>query len=187
MTKALREMFRSLAPFSDEELEEAKPLFHLVCIPRQGFFSKAGRIADRIAFVNQGILRSFFTVGDRETTTFFLFPGSIATALQSFVHMNPARENIQAIEETELTVIRREDLYKLYENSWKWQQVGRRLIEEYYLQLEDRLITLQSQTASERYELFAERHPEVIRSVPLQHIASYLGISPETLSRIRNK
>jgi CRP-like cAMP-binding protein len=99
--------------------------------------------------------------------------------------MKPSIESIQAIEDCELLVISRKDLLGLYEGDWKWQQVGRVVLEEHYMHQEDRLISMLRQQASERYRLFAEANPEIIQKVPLHHIASYLGISPETLSRIR--
>ncbi len=183
--ESLKILLRSLAPFSEEELDGALERFFQESLNRNDFFCRAGRIADRIAYVNSGVLRSFYLVNGKETTTFFQLPGSMAVALPSFLKMIPSQENIQALEDAELIVINRTELYELYENNWKWQQVGRVLMEQYYLQLEEHMISLQSETAVERYERLAGHSPEVIQSVQLQYIASYLGISPETLSRIR--
>jgi CRP-like cAMP-binding protein len=183
--ESLKKLFRSLAPFSDEELDEAMKKFYPESLNRNDYFCKAGRIADRIAYVNRGVLRSFYLVIEKEITTFFQLPGSMAVALPSFLQLTPSSENIQALEDTELIVIHRKDLYKLYEDNWKWQQVGRILMEQYYIRLEEHMISLQSETAVERYERLLTRFPEVFQSVQLQYIASYLGISPETLSRIR--
>jgi len=178
-------MMKTLAPFSEEELDAAIPFYSSVVVQKNDYFIRAGRISDRIGFVTRGILRSYFSIKGKQTTTFFQLPGSIAAAMQSFLLIKPSKENIQAIENSELIVIYRRDLYKLYKENWKWQQVGRMIMEQYYIHLEQRLINLQSQSAHERYEIFSTSYPEVIQSVPLHYIASYLGISPETLSRVR--
>lgn len=178
-------MFMSLAPLTRTELEEAADFFKSESINRNDFFNKAGRVSDKIGFVNSGLLRSYYTLKEKETTTFFLSTGSVSVALRSFVKSIPAIENIQAITDSELIVIRKEDLYGLYKGNWKWQQVGRRVIENAYIEMEQRSISLQILSAHEKYEQFLADFPEVIKVVPLHQIASYLGISPETLSRIR--
>lgn len=185
MTDALRDLFKSLAPFTDEEFEEALPFFKVETFQKNEYFSKAGRISDRIGFVNNGLLRSFHTIKEKETTTFFQMPGSVAVALLSFLQMKPAIENIQALETSDLIVINRKNLLGLYDENWKWQQVGRVLIENYYVIMEKRMIALQSQSAHERYRNFLKQYPEIIKTVPQYYIASFLGMSPETLSRIR--
>lgn len=185
MFDALQKLLISLAPFTNEEMQEAATLLQVEKIEKGKFFIKSGMIADRIGFVNSGLMRSFYTINGKETTTFFQFPGLLASALVSFLKMKPSNENIQAIEDTEIVYILRKDLYTLYEKNWKWQQVGRVMTENYYVLMEERIISLQSQSASERYQMFQDTYPELLNSIPLYYIASYLGMSPETLSRIR--
>lgn len=185
MIDQILEFFKSMAPFKDEEILAEVELFELVSIQKHQYFNKAGLISDRVGFVNKGLLRSFYTIKNRETTTFFLLPGAVAASMISFLQRKPAIENIQAMEDSELIVIRRKDLYNLYNKDWKWQQVGRVLIETYYIEMEMRSISLQSQSAKERYSDFLKAYPEVIKKAPQNQIASFLGITPETLSRIR--
>jgi CRP-like cAMP-binding protein len=185
MNESLMSMFMSLAPFNRTELEKATDLFKSEKLNRNDFFNKAGRVSDKIGFVSNGLLRSFYSLKEKEATTFFLTEGSVAVALRSIVEINPAIENIQAVQDSELIVIKRENLYDLYRENWKWQQVGRRVIENSYIEMEQRSISLQILSAQERYVQFLAKFPEVIKVVPLHQIASYLGISPETLSRIR--
>jgi len=168
-------------------LGKALPFFYYDSIPKNGYFSKEGRISDRVGFVITGIMRSFFHVEGKEISTFFLFPGNISVALLSFLEQRPAIENIQAMEDTELLVIKRKDLYNLYHENWKWQQVGRVLIERYYVQMERRAIMLQANEAKDRYRAMVKDFPELLQNVPLHYLASYLGVSPETLSRIRRQ
>ena len=185
MDEALKSIFRNLAPLTEDELETASSYFKMIPIAKGEYFSQAGRISDRLGFVSKGLLRSFYTIKGKETTTFFQRPGALAVALPSFLQMKPAIENIQALENSELIVIDRKDLFDFYNENWKWQQVGRVLAEEGYIKMEERMISLQSESAHERYRNFLTEYPELIKVLPLFYIASFLGMTPETLSRIR--
>lgn len=185
MYDSLQCLLASLAPFSTQELNHAMPFFEQLSLEKNEFFNKAGHISGKLGFVSQGLLRSFYILKGKDTTTFFQLPGAIAVDLKSFVKKTPSIENIQAVTAAELLVIKRDDLYTLYKESWKWQQVGRVLVEESYFDMEERSISLQIQSAQDRYEQFLSEFPEVIQQVPLHQIASFLGISPETLSRVR--
>ncbi|MCY1721270.1 Crp/Fnr family transcriptional regulator [Prolixibacteraceae bacterium Z1-6] len=185
MTDAFLNLLISLAPFTENELADALPYYQRIPVKKNDYFSKAGRISDRIGFVSSGLLRSFYTIKGKEVTTFFLTPGTIAASLVSFLEVKPAIENIQALEESEVIVISRKHLFQLYEGNWKWQQVGRILIENYYVKMEYRSLSLQNQSAQERYKQFVIEYPEVLKVAPQHQIASFLGIAPETLSRIR--
>ena len=177
---------RSLAPFSEIELDNAKVFFKIIILQKNDFFVKAGHFSDRIAFVQSGLLRSYFTTNEKEVTTFFALPGSVCLDAHSFFGLKQSQESIQALMKSELLVINREDLYSLYEENWKWQQVGRLFVEKYFVASEERTIALQSRTAHELYEQFVVEFPDVVQMVPQHYIASYLGITPETLSRVRH-
>jgi CRP-like cAMP-binding protein len=99
-----RKIIQSISPFTEDELDEALVHFSPLSLEKGTHFCKSGLISDRVAFVSEGLLRSYFLVDGRETTTFFLLPGSIAVALYSFVKMKPSIESIQAIEDCELLV-----------------------------------------------------------------------------------
>jgi CRP-like cAMP-binding protein len=185
MDNDLKDFFSSLAPFNEKELVDASVYFHPLYLKKKEYFCRQGSMSRQIAFVKQGILRSYFTIGEKENTSFFQLPGTIVVALRSFVMKKESQENIQALTDAELISISREDLYALYTGNWKWQQVGRVLIESYYIFQEKRMLMQQNLSAQERYLDFSASHPEVLQSVPLQYVASYLGVSPETLSRIR--
>jgi CRP-like cAMP-binding protein len=185
MLEIVKPFMLSLAPFDEHDFENALPYFETEVIKKDDYFIKAGRISDRLGFVVDGLLRSFYTIKDKEATTFFLTPGSVAVALLSFLQLKPAIENIQALQASTLITIKKKHLEVLYHENWRWQQAGRVLIENYYILMEHRSISLQNQSAQERYEAFIKEFPEIIQSVPLHYIASFLGVSPETLSRVR--
>ncbi|MCU0474004.1 MAG: Crp/Fnr family transcriptional regulator [Bacteroidales bacterium] len=186
MNNSFLELLKSLAPFSDVEQNNAMPFFKEITLQKNDFFVKAGHFSDRMAFVQSGLLRSYFITKEKEITTFFAIPGSVCLDAHSFFGLKQSQESIQALMKSELLVINREDLYSLYEENWKWQQVGRLLVEKYFVASEERTIALQSQTAHELYEQFVAEFPDVVQMVPQHYIASYLGITPETLSRVRH-
>ena len=80
MNEVLMSIFKNLAPFTEDELNSASPYFKTETLTKGEYFSKSGRISDRIGFVTAGLLHSYYTLKGKETTTFFLMPGSIATA-----------------------------------------------------------------------------------------------------------
>jgi CRP-like cAMP-binding protein len=130
MNDSFFEFIKSLAPFSEIELNNAKDLFKILILQKNEFFVKAGHYSDRIAFVQSGLLRSYFTTKEKEVTTFFALHGSVCLDAHSFFGLKQSQESIQALMKSELLAINREDLYSLYEENWKWQQVGRLLAKQ---------------------------------------------------------
>ena len=182
-------LLKTLAPFTDKELSAAARFFNAEEVKKNEYFLKEEQVTGKIGFVVSGIFRCFHNIRNKEITTEFLLPGSIAAGMLSFLSNEPQRENIIALEKTLLTTITREDLFKLYARSWKWQQMGRILVEYNYIRIEKRSICLQTLNARDRLDKLKLEMPELFdkRRVPLQYIASYLGMSPETYSRIRAK
>jgi hypothetical protein len=106
-------------------------------------------------------------------------------SFSSFITQNVAQENIQALADTELQIISRESLEKLYRLSICWQEIGRKLTEMEYVTLQKRLISFQKLSAIQRYEELYQNHQKYLQLIPLHYLASYLGITPRHLSRIR--
>jgi len=106
-------------------------------------------------------------------------------ALRFFLSNTPSYERIEAIENTEVEAIHKDDLELLYKTFPETERVGRVILEQYYMRLEERVVYIQFKSAKERYEHFFTKRTELIKRAPLGCIASYLGITQETLSRIR--
>lgn len=185
--KSFVKLLKKVAPFTEKELATADKYFEIVKVRKNVHYLREGQTNGKIGFVIDGIFRCYYNIKNKEITTEFLLPGSIVAGMLSFITEEPQRENIVALENSELVTISRENLFKLYEKNWKWQQAGRVLTEMNYVRIEKRSVCLQTLNARERFEKLLEAMPDLIDRVPLQYIASYLGMSAETFSRIRSK
>ncbi|MBC7390661.1 MAG: Crp/Fnr family transcriptional regulator [Opitutaceae bacterium] len=146
-----------------------------------------GSICEYLYYVEKGCLRGFTNQDGNMATYWFAMERMFATSFGSFISRTASRESIMAIEDCDLISIHYPDLEKLYSQFHEFETVGRIISQEYYLRLEDRTYNLQFLSAKERYEQLILSYPSLLQRVPLGYIASYLGISQETLSRIRAK
>jgi CRP-like cAMP-binding protein len=146
-----------------------------------------GSICNQLFFLEKGCVRGYYNLDGKEVTYWFSFENSFLTSFYSFISRKPGIENIELLEDSILWSIRYEALQELYDQHPDIERMVRIVYERYYIQLEERLISSQFKMASERYEQLLETSPHMLQRISLGHIASYLGISQETLSRIRAK
>lgn len=122
----------------------------------------------------------------KEVTHWFGFENDFVTSFHSFITGEPAVENIQLMEGSILWSISKDTLTHLLNQFHELERIMRIAYEKYYIRLEERFVNAQFKTAKERYQDLLQQSPHIIERVPLGYIASYLGISAETLSRIRS-
>ena len=152
------------------------------------FFVRQGKVCGQIAFINKGTLRTFY-VNDKaeETTSCFCTENNLTTSYKSFILQEPSNLSVQALEDTELLVINYDDLQKLYRTSIVWQNIGRAVAEKEYIVMEQYASVLNNETAKEKYLRLLKEQPNVLQKANVEDIASYLGITRRTLSRIRQE
>jgi CRP-like cAMP-binding protein len=138
-------------------------------------------------FLEKGALRGFYNLDGKEITHWFGFENDFVTSFHSFITGAPAVENIQLLEGCSLWAIAKETLTALFNTHHDIERLVRIAYEKYYIRLEERFVNAQFKSATERYEELVQQSPHIIERVPLGFIASYLGISQETLSRIRSR
>lgn len=149
---------------------------------------KEGQVAKKIFFIKNGFARAFYYPHDgKECTSWFMGKGDIMISVYSFFTQQPAAENIELLEESIIQSITWNQLQSIYADFKEFNYIGRIITEKYYIQSEERAILLRTLTAKERYELLLKSHPTIFQKASLGQIASYLGISQETLSRVRGK
>ena len=170
-----------------EDLEIIHSYFHQSILKKGGYFLKAGRPCDKLSFIQSGLLRIYAIADDKEVTQWIATEGHFVTDLSSLLFESPARWTIQAMTDTALYTISRADYKRLGSLVAKWHEFEKLFIAKCFTILEDRMFRHLSMSAEERYEQFFETNSELFNQVPLQYIASMLGMTPETFSRIRKK
>ncbi|MBK6265623.1 Crp/Fnr family transcriptional regulator [Marivirga sp. S37H4] len=182
----MKSYFQSLNILSEEELHLLEGITSSKQIKKGSFLIQEGEVCKEVVFIRSGILRSFFTKPNGEEVTYCLtFGNNLMTALSSLIEEKPTHENIQALTDLELEVIKKSDLNKLVENNFRWMKVVKILVEQQYIELENRMLDLQRLDAKERYEKLINEREELVRYIPLKHLASFLNITPRHLSRLR--
>jgi CRP-like cAMP-binding protein len=133
------------------------------------------------------VLRGFYTLDGKEITYWFAFENDFVTSFHSFITQQPSVENIQLLENGEVWSISKDKLETLLAKHHELERLVRITYEKYYLRLEERFVNAQFKSATDRYRELLSQSPHILERVSLGYIASYLGISQETLSRIRSK
>lgn len=172
---------------SANDLDTIASLFKLTSIKKGDFLLKTGNQCNKLCFVQSGLLRIFVATEEKEITQWISTKGYFSTDLSSFVFETPSRWTIQALVDSELFIITKEDYNKIGNLVPKWAELEKLFLVRCFTILEDRIFAHLSMTAEERYKLFFENNQELFNQVPLQYIASMLGMTPETFSRIRKK
>ena len=146
---------------------------------------EAGQVCPELLILEEGLLRIFTTKSEVEFTYTFAGEGSFVTALSSFISGNPSHESIQFLEDSSCYVVTREQLLNLYQKFPEVEKFGREFFERLCAELIDRLIVMLSESAEERYERILKESPQLVERVPQKLLARFLGITPQSLSRIR--
>jgi len=181
----LRSALAKLYTGADENWPAFERILHPVQFDTGSFLSQAGKTANAIYFITEGTVRVVAQYQEKETSLDFAFPGMFSTSYASFITQTPAAVSLQAIIRVNALAFYYEDLQALYRSYPATEKLGRLLAEQQYLRKYHRELSLLQYSAAERYQQLLQHHPEVVRGIPVKYIASYLGIEPESLSRIR--
>lgn len=174
-------------PISPEAREYATRKSISQRVKKGDFLVRTGDVCNYVYFVQKGILRSFVQDGKKEITTWITAENELATSITSFHTQQKSFENIQAIEDCELTGLHYNDLQHLYHHFAEVNTAGRMLLEKYYRDAEERAYIARLSEATSKYQRFIATKSFMLNRVPLKFIASYLGMTLETLSRIRSR
>jgi CRP-like cAMP-binding protein len=150
------------------------------------FFVEQDKVCRHIGFILKGTLRTYY-INEKaeEITSCFCTENNLATSYKSFILQEPSNLIVQAVEDTKLLVIDYQSLQELYSRSAVWQTIGRAVAEREYIVMEQYASVLNNETAKEKYLRLLKEQPSVLQVVKIEDIASYLGVTRRTLSRIR--
>lgn len=180
--------FKSFNILTDNEIENLINLSTRNDLSKTDYFIREGEICKEVAFIVSGTFRSFYISDKGEEITYCItFPNNLMTAYSSFITGQNTNENIQAITPVELLIIQKNDIDELALKNPNWVKFLKVVAEQQYIELEKRIFQLQKNNALERYIDLIKNQPEYIEKIPLQYLASYLGITQRHLSRIRRE
>ncbi|PST85310.1 Crp/Fnr family transcriptional regulator [Pedobacter yulinensis] len=152
---------------------------------RASLLIEAGKVEQYLYFIETGLARAYVNGENQQINIWFGKEGDVMLSFNSYIYRKPGYENIELLEDAVLYRLNHHQLQNLYRNDLEIANWGRKFAEKELVKTEERFICRQFKTAKERYlELIADT-PELLRRMPLGHIASYLGVSPVTVSRIR--
>ena len=183
----LLQYLNSIHPLSEELNLHLSKILKSETFKKRSFILKDGEVNKNIYFIESGLARCYYLKDGNEISSWFMKEGDVIISVQSFFHQKASYENIQALENLTVHYISYDELQFIFRNFLEFNFIGRVLTEKYYSLSEQRLYSLRMMRSHERYELMLENNPELIQRVPSVYLASYLGITKETLSRIRSQ
>lgn len=190
-SKALEQFktyLQQLAHISDAEFAKSMVHFNEVKLKKGDVFVAQGKVCRRVAFILKGTLRTYY-LNDKaeETTSCFCKENNFTTAFKSFVMQQPSDVSIEAMEASTLLVIDYDGLQALYQSIPVWQSISRAALEREYIVVEQYAALLNNESAKEKYSRLLAEDPSILQKASVEDIASYLGITRRTLSRIRKE
>ena len=183
-------LFRYFESFQHNLSDAAKAALQSVCsthvVLKNRDLQPIGHTCRTIYFINQGLARVYYFKDDTDITESFSFENQIVVRVESLFTGKPSRKGIQILEDSDIVAINATQLFRLYDAFPEIERLFRKIFEAGYVETIHRIESLQFHTAEERYRDLLEASPNILQRVPLKYIASYLGITPVSLSRIRS-
>lgn len=187
MHNQLLNSLKAIVPLSHEEQDEFLKIIEIRSIKKKNFALKELEFCDRIFYVHSGALRIFYHINELEKTSSFCFENCWFTDFQSYLTGKRTLVNLQALEETTIITFKKSDIEKLYLKYHSIERIGRILVEQAFVKFIEESLMVNSESPESRYIKLIEQRPELFQRIPQQHIASFLNIQPESLSRIRKR
>ena len=187
MYDKLKKYCQAVVPLNDAELELIDLYFEGKTLKKKDFLLQDNKVCDFIAFIEEGSIRHFHIKDGDEKTCDISFENAWVTDFQSFTHDMVGKMNLQAMEASSVLFIRKKNLYKLYKECSKYETFGRIMAEQVAQKATEIAMSLSSEKPEERFQNLIAKQPDLFQRVPQKYIANFLGISPESLSRIRNR
>ena len=187
MFEKLKTYCKTKVPLTDEELQLIDTYFEVNNVKKKDLLLQDGKVCNFIGFIAAGTIRHFHIKDGIEKTCDISFENSWVTDFQSFTHNTSCIMNLQAMEDSTVFVIRKESLSKLYAECSKYETFGRLMAEQVAQRATEIAMSLSSDKPEERFQNLIKKQPDLFQRIPQKYIANFLGVSPESLSRIRNR
>ncbi len=181
----LLEYFKRFNPLSEEAKKAIEAISTVVNIEKNKDLQPIGRTCRTVYFINKGVARIYYYKDGIDITDSFAFENNLVVRVESLFTGKPSRKAIQILEDAQIIAIDANKLFKLYDTYPEIERLFRKIFEASHVETVNRIEGIQFHTAEQRYKALLEEAPKVIQRVPLKYIASYLGITQVSLSRIR--
>ena len=185
--EAIKQYFETFIKLSDEEWNDFQQCLSKAKIPNKTFILEEGQICDYVAFIHSGMFRFYHLKNGEEKITAFSFAGDFTGNYRSFLSGLPSLHYVESMQESVIYKIHKSNLKELYDKHRNLERIGRLIAENLYMNVANRLDSFHFDTPKQRYEDLRNKNPKYLELIPQYMLASYLGIKPETLSRIRAK
>lgn len=156
-------------------------------LDKKDLLLQEGQTCNFIAFINSGVIREYSFQNGKESTVDFVSENQFITDYQSFIMQTPTMQYLEALTEVDLLILKKDGINSLFDRFKVWERFGRLIIERVFCGVEAKRKKIIATTHEEQYRDFAAAYPKIVQQVPQYYIASYLGVTPEHLSRIRKK
>ncbi|MBS7563011.1 Crp/Fnr family transcriptional regulator [Mucilaginibacter sp. Bleaf8] len=178
---------RQIVQPNAEEWEAFANIVQVKQLRKKQLLLEKGQTCNFIAFINTGVIREYSFQNGKETTVDFVSDNQFITDYQSFIMKTPTIQYLEALTDVDLLILRKEGINSLFDKYKVWERFGRLIIERVFCGVEAKRKKIIATTHEEQYRDFAAAYPQIVQQVPQYYIASYLGVTPEHLSRIRKK
>ena len=182
---ALSQYFQEFNPLSKEAEKAIADISSIVTIKKNKDLQPIGHTCKTIYFIKKGVARIYYFKDGIDITERFFFENSIIARVESLFTGKPSRKAIQVLEDAEIIAINSTQLFKLYDTYPEIERLFRKIFEAAYVETVNRIEGMQFHSAEERYNALLNEAPNVLLRVPLKYVASFLGITQVSLSRIR--
>ena len=183
----LKETLLQAAIISENNIQKILNIFEVVKYDKNQQIIKEGTVAEYMYFISKGLVRVYYFKTGKEIIDWFAEEGSFIGNLYSHITTKPGFDIYEAMEDVTLLRVKFNDLEKLYKESHEIESLSRKIMEQYYITYVERVHNLRALPSDEKYHLFLKYYAPIINRIPLKFVAIYLGITAETLSRIRAK
>ena len=187
MLELLFQYMNSIRPLNEQLKLKLADNLEMVEVDKKQVLLKEGQVCNYIYVVMKGLLRMYYIKDNEEICSRFMGEQQMAMSVNSFYSRKPGYEYIETLEACVLVRIHYDNLSKIYTECDEFNFIARVITEQYFIRSEERLYLIRKQSAEQRYIYFAEHYHELLQRVPLKYIATYLGLTLETISRIRKK
>ena len=186
--QTIAQFIQRIAPVPDADMQYLYPILQNIQVKKNEFLLREGEVCRNVYFLINSFFRMFYVDYDGNEINYrFTQKDNFLVDFQSFLSQKPSHFYWQAMQDAQLFALPYQDIHKLYALSPTWNNFGRLIAEHVYFQLNERVEMLLFMTPEERYKFLLDTRPELFEQVSQFHLSSYLGVKPESLSRLRKR